>query len=107
MHVSDIGAAIKKAGRTVGALATVAIVDGAGQPLAGVVVSGHWDGGAHDLDSGTTDGAGRVTLASDKTKTAVSGVTMFTFTVDSVTLGGWTYDASASPKTTASVTYIK
>jgi hypothetical protein len=106
LHVADITMTIKRAGRTVGAVATVTIVDSAGRPLAGAVVSGHWTGGAHDLDSGTTDGAGRVTLASDKTKTAVSGVT-FTFTVDNVTLSGWVYDASANVETSDFVIYRK
>jgi subtilisin family serine protease len=107
MHISDITVVIKKAGKIVGALATVTIVDGLGRPLAGVVVSGYWTGATRDRDSGTTNTLGQVTLASDKTKTAVSGVTTFTFTVDNVTLSGWVYDSSANEVTSDSVIYVK
>lgn len=107
MHISSIDLVTKKAGRNVSALATVTIVDGAGLPVAGVVVSGHWTGATGDLDSGVTDSAGRVTLESNKIKTAVSGVTTFTFTVDGVTLSGWVYDPSANVETSGSVIYRK
>ena len=68
---------------------------------------GRWTGATGDVDSGVTDSAGRVTLESNKIRTAVSGVTTFTFTVNGVTLSGWVYDPSANVETYDSVTYFK
>ena len=52
-------------------------------------------------------GSGLKYLESTKIKTAVSGVTTFTFTVDGVTLSGWVYDPSTNVETSDWVTYYK
>jgi hypothetical protein len=57
-------------------------------------VSGHWSGATSDSDTGITNGSGQVTLQSNKVKRAASGTT-FTFTIDDVSLAGWSYDAGA------------
>jgi hypothetical protein len=77
----------------VGGVATVQVVDGNGQPVAGASVSGHWSGATTDTDSGTTGADGTVVLYSDEVKNPGSG-TKFTFTVDDVSKTGWTYDPS-------------
>jgi len=79
----------------VGGVATVEVVDGSGQPIAGATVWGHWSGATSDADSGTTDASGMVVLYSDEVKNSASGTT-FTFTIDDVSKAGWTYDPSNS-----------
>jgi len=83
------------------ATATVSIADAQGNPVAGATLSGHWEGTAPDTDSGGTDSQGRVKLSSNAVWKA-SG-TRFTFTVDNVTKGGWTYNPEANIETTDSI----
>jgi len=73
------------------AVATVAISDATSNPVEGATVYGHWSDTTSDSDSGITDTNGTVTLESDRVKNPASG-TVFTFTVDDVTKGEWTYD---------------
>lgn len=84
------------------ALATVTIVDTNDAPVPGATVYGYWSGATADSDSGLTDAAGQVTLASDQVKNAPSGTT-FTFTVEDVTKDGPTYDPSANAETSDSI----
>jgi serine protease len=103
MHVANIVMALKTNRIATYATATVTIVDGAGSPVPGASVSGHWSGATSDTDVGLTGGNGGVTLASSKVKKAPSGTT-FTFTVDSVTATGWSYDPAANVETSGSIT---
>ncbi len=84
---------LKPAGKNLSAQATITIVDGLDNPVVGAVVSGTWSGLTSDSDSGTTGTNGQVVLESNKVKNAKSGYT-FTFTVNGVVFGGWTWDGS-------------
>jgi serine protease len=91
MHVASIDMSLKTAGPNRNAIALVKIVDGAGAPVEGATVSGLWSGVTDDSDSALTGASGEVLLKSNKVRNAPSG-TVFTFTVDDVSLAGWTYD---------------
>ncbi|NWF77082.1 MAG: fibronectin type III domain-containing protein [Chloroflexi bacterium] len=103
MHIQSITMALKKAGISTYALATITIVDAGGYPVAGAKVSGHWSGATNDSDTGTTNSNGQVTVQSNRVRKAQSGTT-FTFTVDNVTLNGWIYDSAANDETSDSIT---
>lgn len=102
MHVAGIDMALKTAGINTAGLATVTTVDAGGAPLSGASVSGHWSGATSDSDTGLTDGAGQVTLQSSNVKRAPHGTT-FTFTVDDVSLAGWSYDAASNLESSDSI----
>ena len=93
---------IKYAGKNTSAVATVTIVDNAGDPVSGALVSGHWTGATNDKDSGTTDVNGQVALESNELKNPAGGTT-YIFTADSVSLSGWNYDPSLNTETTDSI----
>ena len=102
MHVSDIDMSFKTAGINVNAIATVTIVDESEVSVEGATVSGYWSDTTTDTDSGVTNIDGQVSLQSDKVKNPDSGTT-FTFTVDKVTKGGWTYDPLVNVETSDSI----
>ncbi len=102
LHVAGVEMSLKKAGINTAGTATVTVVDAAGQLVSGATVYGHWSGATTDMDSGTTNSMGQVTLQSDYVKKAKSGTT-FTFTIDRVELAGWSYDPGAS-ETSDSIT---
>jgi len=102
MHVSGIDMSWKTAGPNVNAIATVKIVNADGSSVEGATVYGSWSGATGDSDSGITDGMGQVSLKSDKVRNPAGGTT-FTFTVDSVTKEGWTYDSSKNTETSDSI----
>ncbi len=102
MHIAGIDMSFKTAGPNTNAVALVTIVDATGVPVGGATVEGHWSGATSDTDSGLTDG-GEVALDSDKVRNPPSG-TVFTFTVDDVSLTGWTYDQAANAEESDSIT---
>ncbi len=97
LHVKDVSATLVQDSKTY-ATAAVTVVDQADGPVAGATVSGSWSGTATDRDVGVTDATGRVTARSD----ATSGTkleretTVYVFTVDDVSLAGWTYENTAN-----------
>ncbi|MBA1342907.1 MAG: Tk-subtilisin [ANME-2 cluster archaeon] len=95
MHVASIDMSLKTAGPNRNAIALVTIVDESDNPVEGATVSGHWSGVTGDSDSGLTGASGEVSLKSNKVKNVPSG-TIFTFTVDDVSLAGWTYDPTVT-----------
>jgi len=107
MHVASIvmSTRTKGAGRNrfAWAIATVTIVDASGGPVDGATVNGHWEGATRDSDSGTTGANGQVSLQSDSVKNPPPGTT-FTFVVDTVAKGGWTYNPGANVETSDSIT---
>ena len=103
MHIVSIDMSLKTAGLNINAIALVTIVDAAGAPVEGATVEGHWSGATSDTDSGVTVASGEVALSSDKLKSPLSG-TVFTFTVDDVSLAGWAYDSGANAGTSDSIT---
>jgi len=92
MVVADIDMSYKVAGPNRSATATVWVEDSLTAPVAGAVVSGHWEGKTSDSDTGITDAAGKVVLTSDKVKS--SGT--FTFIIDNLSKDGWSYDRDKS-----------
>jgi hypothetical protein len=103
VHIASIDMSLKTAGPNTNAVALVTIVDAAGAPVGGATVEGHWSGATTDTDSGLTDTSGAATLDSDKVKNPPGG-TVFTFTVDDVSLTGWIYDQAANVETSDSMT---
>jgi hypothetical protein len=103
MHVASIDMSLKTAGPNTNAIALVTIVDAAGVPVGDATVEGHWSGATSDTDSGLTGASGEVALDSDKIRNPSSG-TVFTFTVDDVSLAGWTYEYVANAETSDSIT---
>jgi hypothetical protein len=103
MHIAGIDMSFKTAGPNTNAVALVTIVDAAGVPVGAATVEGHWSGATTDTDSDLTATSGEVTLNSDKVKNPPGG-TVFTFTVDDVSLTGWTYDQAANAETSDSIT---
>ena len=98
MHIASIDMSLKIAGPNKNGIALVTVVDVLRNPVAGATVEGYWNDFTDDIDSGLTDASGEVKLNSDKVRNAPPG-TIFTFTVNSVALDGWTYDESASVTT--------
>jgi len=98
IYVKSLDMALKKTGINTSALATVTIVGTDGIPVVGATVSGQWSGATSDTDYGVTNSDGQVTLQSNNVKRAPSG-TVFTFTVNSVDLSGWSYDPAANLET--------
>ena len=107
MHIANIDISrdsITRGRNTfVWAVATVTIFDESDNPVVGAMVSGDWSGATSDTDSGLTDASGEVALNSDKVRNAPSG-TVFTFTVDRVSLTGWGYNQTANVETSDSIT---
>jgi len=85
------------------AIATLTVTDESGNPVEGATVYGHWEGATSDSDLGSTDVGGIVSMASDSVKNPMSG-TQYTFVVDDVVLGGWSFDATNS-QLSASIIY--
>ena len=102
MHVASIDMSLKTAGPNVNAIALVTIVDATGTSVEGATVEGHWSDATTDADSGITDASGQVSVDSDKVNNPPGGTT-FTFTVDTVSLTGWTYDSASNAETSDSI----
>lgn len=77
------------------------ITDGAGNPIAGALVTGHWEGSATDTFSVSTDTAGAMLDYSNAV--SKSGTVTFTAVIDTVTKDGWVLDKPNSPKTSDTV----
>ncbi len=103
MHIASINMSLKTAGPNTNAIALVTIVDANNNPVGSATVEGRWSNATSDTDSGTTDASGHVSLDSDKVKNPLSGTT-FTFTVDGVSLTGWTYASASNVETSDSIT---
>jgi len=86
----------KSAGKNmfVNGIATTTVTSDGGS-VTGATVNGHWSAATGDLDIATTGEDGTATVISDSVKYK-SGTLTFTFTVDSITVGGITYKVSES-----------
>ncbi|HEY5621189.1 MAG TPA: hypothetical protein VIR77_01170, partial [Pontiella sp.] len=98
-HVSSIVPSVAQAGgpNRYG-VATVTILDAYNVPVSGATVSGTFTGSFSESGSAVTDGSGVAviqTLAKTKNPS-------FTFTVDSVTASGYTYDPASNVETSDS-----
>jgi PKD repeat protein len=96
MLVSNIAMSLT----STGARAKVTITDTAGQPVAGATVKGSWSGVVSKNVSGVTNSTGNRTFSSPtSTKPGT-----YTFTVTSVSLAGYAYDATRNTETSDSIT---
>jgi len=106
LHVASIVMALKTTRLNTAATAAVTIVNGAGSPVYGATVYGHWSVVATTYTeykvSGVTNSSGQVILQSKYVKRAQPGTT-FTFTVDNVVLSGFTYDSAANLETSDTI----
>lgn len=69
------------------------VQDASGNPLPGVTVDGSWSGGTSGTSSCVTDTSGWCTVASSNISNKSTSVT---FSVDSLSASGYTYDATAN-----------
>lgn len=102
MHVAGINMSKTRNKSRTYASATVKIVDASGSPVVNATVSGHWSGLTSDIDTGTTDSTGRVTVRSDSVKNSAIGT--FTFTVDNVVHSTLAYNPADDVQTSNSIT---
>lgn len=87
----------KPAGKNIFTWATAKVSVGEPNALIGdALVTGHWVGATSDIDSGITGIDGTVSLTSDQVKNW-DGSKAFTFIVDSVNIGGFTYVPAGEP----------
>ena len=100
IHVETLSMKLSVKGTSARASATVTITDANGVAISGATVSGSW--------SGVVSGTGTVTT-STKGARFVSPTTSsrgtFTFTVTSVSLSGYVYDAAQNKLSSASIVY--
>lgn len=99
VFVAAISMSVTKGGAGYQATAVVTVKDQTGAVKSGATVSGNWSGLTTGAASATTNTSG---LASFKSLRSKSRGT-FTFTVSSITLGGYTYDAASNLQTSASI----
>ena len=99
MHVQSIALTLSGNKRNTVAVATVAIRDGDGNPVAGAQVDGRWSGVVSGSGSVLTDTAGIATFRSSRTRS--NGT--FTLEVTGVALSGYVYDATDNLETSDSV----
>ena len=98
VHVAGVTTGIAGAGKGAKAgTATVQVVDDLGNPVAGATVTGTFSGTFNETGTGTTDGAGSVTLT---TSGSSKGTISLDFCVDDVS-AGLPYDAAANTATCA------
>lgn len=100
--VADIAMSLRKSRSGTDALASVTVRDGNGNLLPGATVSGTWSGAIGGSAALTTDSSGKAAFRSARVK-ASNGAT-FTFTVTSIAISGYSYDASKNVETNDSIT---
>ena len=77
------------------ALASVTLIDANGNKVVGATVAGTWSGAVNGNASGLTGSTGVANVKSNRVRSTGT----FRFTVNSVTLSGYTYDASQNVET--------
>jgi subtilisin family serine protease len=100
LYVSAIDMALKTAGPNRSGIAVVTIMDTDGHPVEGATVDGTWTGDYAGSSSGVTGTDGTVSLESGKVRQASAS---FTFTVDIVSKGGYTYDSDLNNQTSVTI----
>jgi subtilisin family serine protease len=93
LHCGDLDGISKTVGSKWLATVTVTIHDGNHVPVSGATVKGAWSNGYSGTVTGTTGAAGTVNFSTGNMSTRTSGVT---FTINSVSLAGYTYIATAN-----------
>lgn len=100
IHCDDIAMGFRKRGRSYYGQALARIKDANGANIAGAAVFGSWSGAISQSAFGITDSNGTVFFES----AGVRDGGTYVFTVDSVALEGYVYDASANVETSDSIT---
>ncbi len=101
MHVGRIDmAVVPNGGPWYHAEATVTVVDVGGAPVSGATVTGSFSGDSSGSASGVTDASGQVTLPSPQAKRGAN----WTWCVEDVSRGGYTYAPGANLETCDSTT---
>ncbi len=100
MHVERIDMGIQDFWFRIRGLATIAIADADGSPVAGAEVSAHWSGLGRGTERGVTKTDGTVTFTSNLVRKTSEP---FVFTVDAVARDGWVYTPSANRETSDSI----
>jgi len=94
MHVGDLDGSSTSINKARWRASVSILVHDAGEnPLAGVTVSGSWSGGTSGTSSCVTDASGSCTVDSATISVKSSDET---FSVDSLTASGYTYDSTAN-----------
>jgi len=96
LHVADLTGLATISRNKWTAKVTTTVVDAAGAPVSGVVVSGAWSAGLTGTGTCTTGTDGTCTITSASMKLTVPSVT---FTVTNLAADGFTYDANANVET--------
>jgi len=96
LHVADLTGLATIVRNRWTAKVTTTVVDAAGAPVSGVVVSGAWSNGFTGTGTCTTGTDGTCTITSASMKLTVPSVT---FTVTNLAADGFTYDANANVET--------
>ena len=105
LHVGSITVTSVRSGtRSYYANAVVMVYDGSGNAVSGVTVKGHWSGAFSKSVTGTTSSTGKATFKSSTVSKSTGKSLTFTFTIDSLTRSGYTYNSSANTESSDSVT---
>ena len=91
MYVANVTGAAASAPRNRWVATATITVESGGSALAGVLVEGAWSNGVNGSGSCTTNGAGSCEISRSNIKGNTSSVT---FTVNNLSLSGYTYDSS-------------
>jgi PKD repeat protein len=100
--VGNIAMSLRNTWGQTDATATVTVRDGVGVPVAGATVSGAWSGAVGGSASAVTNSSGVATIRSARIR-ASNGST-FAFTVNGISVSGYTYNAAANAETSDSIT---
>ena len=104
LHVASMSATIVTRGRNAQGRVMVSVIDQDGNAVSGVEVQGTWTWNSTNIggSSGITGGSGVASIDSPKEKASSGDV--FTFTVTSLLLTGFTYDSTSNVVSSASAT---
>lgn len=100
MHVQNIAMSLSFKRKNARASATITLLDANGKPVNGATLSGAWSGVVSGTANGVTNNSGVVKFSSPWS----SKYGAFTFTVNGVTLQGYSYDSDQNIETTDSIT---
>lgn len=99
VFVAAITMSVSKNANGYTSTAVVTVKDQTGAVKSGATVTGQWSGLTTGTASATTNTSGLASFKSLRTKNRGT----FTFTVNSISLAGYTYDAASNLQTSASI----
>jgi hypothetical protein len=102
MRVANIAMGVASSGNgQARATADVLVVNGSGQPVSGVMVTGNWTGLTARSGVGATTGSNGVARFTSSQTRSTSGI--FVFTVTGASLSGYQYQPSTNTETSDSI----